>query len=75
MKAYKVELLIVDFDEVGPEFITVHIENAHYPNRCMAPHVMRIRGQEIGEWTDEHPLNKYTTMHQAYNELFNESAH
>ena len=32
MKAYKVELLIIDHDEVGKEQIVEIIENTKYPN-------------------------------------------
>ncbi len=35
MKAYKVEILIVDHDKVGEEDIKSLIENAKYPNYCI----------------------------------------
>lgn len=57
MKAYKIEILIIDHDKVG-EDIKHHIENARYPNRCIYPHVMNITETDIGPWTDDHPLNK-----------------
>jgi hypothetical protein len=66
---YKVEILIVNHDKLSPEEIESVIENTHYPNRCIMPKVMKTEVCEV-EWTDEHPLNKYTTMIQAYEELF-----
>lgn len=57
MKAYKVTVLIVDHDQLGPEEITAVIENARYPNRCIMPDVKKIESCDIGPWEDEHPLN------------------
>lgn len=57
MKAYKLEILIIDFDGVGVD-IPEMIENAKYPNYCISPHVMSVKEADIGEWDEEHPLNK-----------------
>lgn len=73
MKAYKVELLIIDHDGVGEdgeEGIVFHIENARYPNRCLSPHVMAVTEREIGPWTDGHPLNHHDTQLAEYVRLF-----
>lgn len=72
MKAYKIELLIVDTDEVGDE-IPFHIENVRYPNDCINPQVISIQEADIGEWSDDHPLNKLDTMKSEFNKLFNEN--
>lgn len=71
MKAYKVELLIIDFDEIGEKSIKETIENERYPNYCISPSVMHIHGEDIGEWDDDHPLNKSNTRKNYYNMLFN----
>ena len=71
MKAYKVELLIIDHDEVGLDGIKEVIENTKYPNYCISPDVKNIVSADIGEWDDEHPLNKYETADAEYNKLFN----
>lgn len=71
MKAYKVELLIIDFDEMGEESIKETIENQKYPNYCISPSVMYIHGKDIGEWDDNHLLNKSSTSEKYYNNLFN----
>jgi hypothetical protein len=70
MKAYKVTLLINDHDEVGDEIKNI-IENQHYPNYCIAPLVMDIQSVDIGEWSDDHPLNKFDTMKEEFNKIFN----
>lgn len=70
MKAYKVVLLVVDHDELGDEEITEVIEHTRYPNHCVSPTVMTIEGADIGEWTDDHPLNSYDTMKPEFERLF-----
>ena len=69
MKAYKIELLVVDFDEVGEDIIGI-IETARYPNHCIDPRVQSIEWRDIGEWSDSHPLNQLPTMKAEFNRLF-----
>ena len=71
MKVYKVELLIVDHDNVGGAGIVEVLENQKYPNYCISPNVMDVESAEIGEWSDDHPLNKIDTIQDEYNRLFN----
>lgn len=66
MKAYKLELLVIDFENYGPESLSVIAENA----RGLDPTVMSIEGRDIGEWTDDHPLNKHDTAEAEYKRLF-----
>lgn len=70
MKAYKIELLVIDFDELGKDLLIQEIENARYPNDCVTPQVKSVVERDIGEWTDDHPLNKRSTSDSAYKELF-----
>lgn len=70
MKAYKIEILVVDFDRLGEGEIRSVLENTKYPNYCINPQVMRVDEREIGEWHDDHPLNKNSTFQQAYLDLF-----
>jgi hypothetical protein len=70
-KVYRVELLIVDHDSIGIEGIKSAIENARYPNRCIAPAVMMHESQDV-EWSDEHPLNNYSTMLAEYLRMFSD---
>jgi len=73
MKAYKIELLVIDFDGIGEEEIKSVIENAKYPNRCISPDVKSIECADIGEWDDDHPLNSSLTSDEEYNRLFGDN--
>lgn len=70
MKAYKIEILIIDFDQLGKFEIKNQIEAASYPNDCIAPEVKFIKEIDIGEWHDEHPLNLKATAEDEYKRLF-----
>lgn len=72
MKAYKVELLVVDFDQCGAEGIEGIIENANYPNDCISPNVLSIKEADIGEWHDNHPLNGVHGREEILKEYFKE---
>lgn len=70
MKAYKVTLLVIDFDELGQDGIEEEIENVRYPNDCLYPTVMAIESRDIGEWSDDHPLNHHATQESEFERLF-----
>jgi hypothetical protein len=70
MKAYKVELLIIDHDRLGINGIIHELENVSYPNDCIYPSIMNIQERDIGEWSDEHPLNNRYTSEEEYSRLF-----
>jgi hypothetical protein len=70
MRAYRVELLIIDFDGLGEKGIAEVIENTKYPNRCISPSVMSMASADIGEWHDDHPLNKHSSAAAEYARLF-----
>jgi hypothetical protein len=72
MKVYKVEVMVLDFDEVGEDGVKSLLENTKYPNWAIHPVVRKIDTREI-EWSDDHPLNKWDTEKEAYKELFGES--
>ena len=74
MKAYKVELLIIDFDDIGAEAVATELENANYGNDCIAPQVKSVTGRDIGEWDDNHPLNCEDTSDKEYNRLFGKTS-
>lgn len=68
--AYKIELLIIDHDGLGADAINDVLENTKYPNHCISPEVKDTHGIDVGEWTDEHPLNQNNTSHAEYERLF-----
>ena len=73
MKAYEVTLHIIDTDGIGAQDIRDVLENARYPNRCISPEVVHIREADIGEWSDDHPLNKNATADAEWLRLFPKS--
>jgi len=70
MKAYKIEIMVVDLDEIGEEKIKSLIEHTRYTGRCMRPEVMKIETRDIGEWHDDHPLNLKNATKAEYERLF-----
>lgn len=54
MKAYKFEVLVIDFEQLGGEELARTLQT----NRYINPSVETIEERDIGEWTDDHPLNK-----------------
>lgn len=71
MKAYKLEILVVDTDGLGAEEIKQVLESTRYPNWCISPSVMKVEERDIGEWDDDHPLNQNSTIESEYQKLFN----
>jgi hypothetical protein len=67
MKAYKVELLVLDFEDIG-----VYEETFREDFKYLIPRVMSIQSKDIGEWDDDHPLNQRDQSRQFYEELFKE---
>lgn len=69
---YKVVLMIVDHNHVGPEVITNQLTDCNkFSNRCINPTVVEISSAAV-EWNDDHPLNRHDpAIHgPAFRELF-----
>ena len=66
-------IMIIDTDDVGSEVGEI-IENARYPNRCIAPHVMAIETREVDWNHGDHPINMYDTSAAEFERLFAESS-
>jgi len=69
VNVYKVEVMVIDHDGIGPGEVQAVIENTRYPNRCIAPEVMSIETREV-DWHEQHPLNLRGRTKDAYRELF-----
>lgn len=69
MKVHKIEIMVIDFEEVGIKGIKEMMEEVKYPNYCINPRVMNVETADI-EWSDEHPLNKKDKIHIEYKRLF-----
>ena len=65
IKAYKIEMLVLDFEDSGEESIKDTVENMRHLNA----EVMNIKSVDI-EWSDDHPLNNCGTSARAYQDLF-----
>ena len=65
IKAYKIEILVLDFEGGGEEHIRDAVENMRYLNA----RIMRSKSVDI-EWSDAHPLNQCGTSARAYQDLF-----
>lgn len=70
ISVFKVELMIIDTDNIGGEEIKEMIENQKYPNYCISPRVMQVEKREIQGFGDKHPLNKLD-CEEEFNKLFN----
>lgn len=69
MKAYKVTLIVLPINQDVEDEAAVEaaFENLDYPEFV---HVLGIESRDIGEWSDDHPLNKTATCDAAYKKLF-----
>ncbi len=70
MNVYKIELMVIDLDQIGEQEIKAVLENTRYPNRCISPKVKNIEARDIGEWHDEHPMNITDKVDGEYKRLF-----
>lgn len=67
MKVYKYVVSVLDFNNAGEEF-AYHAENH-------GGRVMSVESREIGEWDDNHPLNRLDSERKEFERLFNESGY
>ena len=71
MNVYKVEIMVIDFDQLGEGELKNVIENTRYPNRCIRPEVKSIQTRVV-EWSDDHPLNSISQSDAEYRRIFAE---
>lgn len=62
------------YDLDNEDEIQFVLENTKFPNWCISPCVMIIEGKDVGEWSDDHPLNGTNTVEGEYNKLFGGSS-
>jgi hypothetical protein len=70
VNVYRIEVMVIDWDGIGPDGIKDEIENARYGNRCISPHVKSCDVRYIGKWSDDHPLNNSATADAEFRRLF-----
>jgi hypothetical protein len=68
-KVYKMVLLFVDHDQLGPEETKALLEDTRYPNHIIGPTVMSMETREV-MWNDDHPLNSVSGQRAAFEALF-----
>lgn len=68
-KVFKIELMVLDLENIGQKEIVDMITFARYPNNAIAPIVMKVESRDI-EWTDKHPINKMATYDKEFERLF-----
>lgn len=68
-KVFKVEVMIIDHDDLGAEEIKLVLENTRYPNHCINPQVMNF-DERMVEWHDKHPLNLTAQSAEMYRQMF-----
>lgn len=68
MKAIKLTVLVLDFEDYGEENAKDNIESMKY----LMASVVDSESVDIGEWDDDHPLNNSDTSEAEFNRLFNE---
>jgi hypothetical protein len=67
VKAYVMQVLVIDHDEIGPGQAARELEAGRFGNDCIAPQVLGSpEVHDIGEWTDAHPLNQAGTDGAAW---------
>lgn len=54
MKAHKITLLVLNFENTSEEDLRTLIEH----NKYLSVSVEEVETVELGEWDDDHPLNK-----------------
>lgn len=69
VRVYRMDVLVVDHDRLGPDGARQGLENARFPNDCMSPEVIALEEREV-EWSDDHPLNQRDGWRAAADALF-----
>lgn len=62
MKAYKITGYILDFENNGAEELKTILHNVKHVSISN----LKLQEAEIGEWHDDHPLNKYGVDYEPF---------
>jgi hypothetical protein len=68
MRVFKMEVMVLDFDETLDKDSVIYLTQN---NRYICPHVLAIDSRDIGEWSDDNPLNRADTQKAELDRLFN----
>lgn len=67
-KMHRIVLFVIDHEDIGQNEVKMLIED----NRYISPNIKDIRTAEIGEWDDDHKLNKTKATIQDFENYFPE---
>jgi hypothetical protein len=70
MKVHLLQVLVVDHDHLGVDEVERVLEDANYPNHCIAPNVIKSQSTDFGDWDDDNPLNHNDTQAAEVDRLF-----
>ena len=73
MKVHLLQVLVIDHDHLGADEVERVLEDANYPNDCIAPSVIKSQSAEIGNWDDDNPLNHSDTQAAEVDRLFSQT--
>jgi hypothetical protein len=73
MKAYFLQVLVIDHNHLGADEVERVLEDANYPNDCITPSVIKSQSVEIGDWNDNNPLNHSDTQVAEADRLFRQN--
>ena len=68
MKAYLMTICVLDFEDYGPDEYATLIKQ----HRNISATVVGTKTADIGEWDDDHPLNKRNTSIDEIKAYFQE---
>lgn len=69
MEVHKIEILVVDFDNMGVGGVIDELENTEYANHCISPIAISTKTVDV-DWDDDHPLNSRSTIKAEVDRLF-----
>jgi len=75
MQVHRIVIAIVDHDRLGVDEICDVLVNTRYPNDCINPQVLSAESADVGEWSDDHPLNHSNTCEAEIDRLFPKEPH
>lgn len=68
-KVYKMVIMFIDHDNLGPDGAIQLLEDARYPNHIIGPTVMTLEERKV-KWSDDHPLNKTDKQAKEFEDMF-----
>ena len=66
MKAYKMELLVLDFQDSEEDDVKYLIES----NKYLTINILSTKSKQIDDWDDDNPLNNTDTQKDEIDRIF-----